>query len=141
MSTVTEKKLSINYLAVISLTVAYQVIMMGWYTLFSEQWVALQGKTEADFADASSTPFIIAVGTAFIMVYVLAWTFAKMNIRSGIDGLKTAFILGFGLYGLQLLTQYSFSYRPIGLSLIDGGGVLVSMLVCGYVLGSWKKTE
>jgi hypothetical protein len=139
MSTVTEKKLTINYLAVVALTIAYQVVMMGWYTLFSEQWIALQGKTEADFADPSPMPFIVAVGTAFVMVYVLAWAFTKMNVRTGIDGLKTAFILGFGLYALQLLTQYLFSSQPVGLAMIDGGGVLVTFLISGYVLGAWKK--
>lgn len=140
MSTIAEKKLTINHAAVIVLTIVYQVVMMGWYTLFSEPWVNLQGKTIEDFAEGSSpAPYAIALGAALVLHYVLVWAFQRMNIQSGLDGLRTAFILGLGLNSLQLLVQYTFSMRPVGLALIDGGAVLLVFLIAGYVLGSWKK--
>ncbi|WMJ72919.1 DUF1761 domain-containing protein [Cytophagaceae bacterium ABcell3] len=133
------KLLTINHAAVIVLTVVYQVIMMAWFMLFAEVWMELQGFSEEDLADASALPYVIAFVSALIMNYVLAWSFIRMGVKSGVDGLKTGFILGFGLVALQLVTQYSFSLKPFALALIDAGGLLLVFLVSGYVLGSWKK--
>jgi hypothetical protein len=141
MTQVASKQLKINHAAVIVATLLYQVLMMGWYTLFSEQWVSLQGKTEADFDNGDVTPFIVAFFTALIMYYVLAWLFVRLNVRDIIEGLKVSFIIGFGIYTLQLTTQYLFSMLPIGLALIDGGGSLLTFLIAGPVLGGWKKYE
>jgi len=37
------------------------------------------------------------------------------------------------------MTFNAFELRPLGLTLIDGGKLLVTSLLTGFVLGTWKQ--
>ena len=135
------KNLKINHLAVIILTIAYQLIAMGWYTIFSNQWMSLNNFTEADFADQSPVPYIYALITALITNYVLAILFKNLKVEQVTEGIKIAFLCWLAFTFAELSTVNMFSLKPFALSLVDGVKSLVTFMITGIVLGSWKKYE
>jgi len=54
-------------------------------------------------------------------------------------GVYYAFIFWFAFLFVEILTYNAFELRPIGLALINSGKSLVTFLVSGFVLGTWKK--
>lgn len=133
----------INHVAVWILVVFHQIVALLWYSkfLFSAKWMELLGKSDADFAAANPFNYIIAIVTALVMTYLLAWIFKELKINNALRGLFYAVIIGLGFYFLQTLTTGFFSLRPFGLTLIDGGMYLVNFIVAGIVLGAWKKYD
>ena len=134
------KKQKINYLAVGSCVVLAMLISFGWYSLFTEQWMAGNGLSlEFIEENHSSAPFIIAIIANVITMYVMAWLFVLLKIESGSKGLVIALLLGIAFYFVTLYTQNAFSYRPRSLSFIDGGVNVIIWAIAGYILGSWRK--
>jgi len=136
------KALKINHLAVWILTVVSQVVSLGWYTLFSSQWMTLMNKSLKDFeAAASPIPYIVSLLTSLVFNYLLAWLFKALHIESLFSGLGVAALCWLGFLFLPLLTQDLFSLQSPQLSLINGGNYFVSFALAGLVLGAWRKYE
>jgi len=135
------KQLKINHVAVWILVVVQIIIAFIWYApfLFGNTWMELLEKSEDDFTGASPLNYIVAIITAIAMTYMLAWLFKELNINTTLKGVLYALGFGISLFFLETLTQGLFALRPLGLMLIDGGMYLVSFLIVGIVLGSWKK--
>jgi len=135
------KNMKINHLAVILLTIAYQIIAMVWYSIFSNLWMSLNGFTDADFADQSPMPYIYAVITALVTNYALAFLFRNLKVEQAGHGVKIAVLCWLAFSFAEISTVYMFSLKPFALSLVDGGKSLVAFVISGIVLGSWKKYE
>jgi hypothetical protein len=92
-----------------------------------------------DFENADITPYIFSIINAIILNYAMAYLFLKLNVENFMRGLYYAFIFWFAFLFVELLTFNAFELKPIGLTLIDSGKSLVTFLVSGFVLGTWKK--
>jgi len=135
------KSLKINHAAVWILVLLHQIIGAMWFSpfLFADKWMQLMGKSMQDFENATITPYIISIINAIIMNYSMAYLFRKLNVENFMKGLYYAFIFWFAFLFLEIMTYNAFELRPVGLALIDGGKSLVTFLVSGLVLGTWKK--
>ncbi len=135
------KTLKINHAAVWVLVLIHQIIGAMWFSpfLFAEKWMQLMGKPMQDFENADITPYIFSIINAIILNYAMAYLFLKLNVENFMRGLYYAFIFWFAFLFVELLTFNAFELKPIGLTLIDSGKSLVTFLVSGFVLGTWKK--
>jgi hypothetical protein len=135
------KTLKINHAAVWVSVVLYQGLSILWFSplLFAHQWMHFLGKTFNDFNGESVTGLISSFIGATLFVYLLAWLFQQLNVRSGLRGLGVAFLAWLGCFFLQTFTQDSFSLRPVGLTLINSCILLINFCAVGLILGSWKK--
>ena len=135
------KTLKLNHIAIWILVLVHQMIGAMWFSplLFANKWIELTGKTMSDFENASPVPYVISVIGAIITIYSMAYLFKKLNVDNFMKGIYFAFIFWFGFLFVEVLTFNSFELRPAGLALIDCGKSLVTFLITGIVLGSWKK--
>ena len=135
------KSLKINHAAVWILVLIHQIIGAMWFSpfLFAEKWMQLVGKSMQDFESATITPYIVSIINAIVMNYAMAYLFKKLNVANFMTGMYYAFIFWFAFLFVEILTYNSFELRPVGLALIDGGKSLVTFLLSGFVLGTWKK--
>lgn len=136
------RTLKINYLAVLVGTIISYVASAFWYGFWTEPWMAYN-KLTLEFIEAnfSTTPYIVGFINSAIFTLVLAWVFKRMNIKSGLDGLKSGLIMGFPFALMNTMTTNMFSFRPYELSWIDGGINLLIFAVVGLLLGAWRKYE
>jgi p-aminobenzoyl-glutamate transporter AbgT len=130
----------INHLAVWLVVLLAQVLPALWYGIFVEPWMRLNDLTQ-EFIEAnqSMVPFIVSIFSAIILAYMISWIYLRMRIQSVRDGLLTAFIVGFPVTILDLLTIQLFSHQPYELAWIDGGINLIIWLVAGSILGGWTR--
>jgi len=136
------KKLKLNYWAILVVVIASQVIPMVWYGIFATEWMELNNLTmEFVTANESSAPYITAIIWSISFALVLAWLFKRMNIESAMDGLITAVVMGIPFSLLNMMTTNMFSFRPYGLTWIDGGENMVIWAAAGLILGAWRKYE
>jgi len=135
------KTLKVNHAAVWILVLIHQIIGAAWYSpfLFAEKWMQLMGKSMQDFENADITPYIISIINAIVLNYAMAYLFKKLNVENFMRGMYYAFIFWFAFLFVELLTFNAFELRPVGLTLIDSGKSLVTFLISGLVLGTWKK--
>jgi len=136
------KKLKLNYLAILAVVIASQVLPMIWYGIFAEPWMEMNGLTmDYLLANQSNTPYFVALISSMVFAIVLAWLFKRMNIESAKDGFITALAMGIPFSLLNLMTIYMFSFRNYELVWIDGGENLLIWVVSGLILGGWRKYE
>src|SRR5438105_15770850 len=134
----------INHLAVWILVVVHQLVGWGWYTVFGETWLNLHAKTATDIERTHSlVPYLIAIVTAIVVNYALAWLIARLNNTSGLGGVKIALLCWFAFLFVEYSTISAFSAfetNPTPLVLIDMGRPFVAFAISGFVLGSWRKS-
>ncbi len=131
---------TINLFAVGAAVVASMIIPAAWYFLFGPQWMDGNELTEQMIRNnAGPLPYIIALIASIVTVFTMAWLFVRLSVESVLNGVLTALLLGLAFYVVSLATQNVFSLRPQSLTLIDGGAILVSMVVSGAILGGWRK--
>ena len=81
----------INHLAVWVLVIVHQLVGWGWYTIFGEKWLNLHARTMTDIERTHSVgAYVLAIVTAIIVNYTLAWLIARVNATYAIAGLKVA---------------------------------------------------
>ncbi len=135
------KNLKINHVAVIILTVLYQLVAMIWYGAFAQPWMSLNNLTEAEVGDPSPIPYIVAVIAALITNYVFAAFFKRMKVMKIGDGIKIALLVWLAFYFAEFFTVNMFSMRPVALSFVDGGKTLINFLLTGIILAAWVKYD
>lgn len=136
------EKLTINHLAVWVCIILAHAIGFLWYgMLFQEQWMELTGLSMAQIeASPAGTGHWISnfIATA-APIYVLAWLFTKLDVRTGMRGAMIALLITFTFVHLAMMTTGMFEMEPYGLAWINGGQALVSLGITGFILGAWKK--
>jgi len=134
------KQPTINHLAVWLIVIIGQVVPALWYGLFSESWMSYNDLTmEYIEENQRVVPYIASVISSVIFAYVLAWVYQQMGVDSALSGLLIGLLMGFAFTHLPHLVQNLFSFRPYGLSWIDGGVNLVIWGLAGLILGGWRK--
>jgi hypothetical protein len=100
------------------------------------------GKTEAQLMAEhghSPMPYIIALATALVVAYAIAWLLPKLGAPSVGSGARTGATLALALIGATLATNYGFEARSLSLWLINTGYMVIGMSVMGAIVGGWKK--
>jgi hypothetical protein len=135
----------INHLAVWILVIVHQLIGWGWYTVFGDMWLNQHAKTMTDIERTHNVgAYVLAVVTAIIVNYALAWLLSRLNATSAVAGLKIALICWFAFLFVEHSTIAVFSAfetNPWPLICIDMGRPLVAFAVSGLVLGYWRKAQ
>lgn len=135
------RTLKINSLAVFTLTVIFQLTATLWYSkaMFADHWLHFLGKKITDFDGESPVGIISSLISGLLFCYTLAWLFTKLKVENGRHGLTAGFAIAVACFIFPSLTQDSFSLRPIGLTAINSGIVLINFSLAGLILGSWRK--
>lgn len=137
--------LKINHFAVWACVVLSFIIGFIWYgSLFGDAWMGMIG---LDRATIEANPpgigvWITNLISSLIPIYVLAWLFTKLDVRSGIRGAALGFLIAFSFNFLSRMTSDMFAQAPYALSWITGGYDMVLLTISGFILGTWiKKTQ
>jgi hypothetical protein len=133
----------INHAAVWLLVVVHQLIGWGWYAVFGEKWLNLHARTATDIERTHDwKAYALAVLTAIITNYVLAWLLNRVNATTAVAGLKTALLCWFAFLFVEYATIAVFSAfetNPWPLVAIDMGRPLLAWGISGLVLGGWTR--
>jgi Protein of unknown function (DUF1761) len=117
--------------------------MFGWLwygILFSKQWMAAAGKTEADLkaqGGLTPTPFVISFVALLIMAWVLAGVIGHLG-AGGITlrgGVIAGALMWLGFVATTLSVNHTFQGAKPILTLLDGGHWLGVLLLQGAVIG------
>lgn len=135
-----DRRVKLNYAAIVVATVVYWLIQAGWYTVLGKQWLAAVGKTVAELQQHGNSPipYIVSFVCDLIVACVLAWILARIGEPSVVKGAVLGAILALGIVATALMTQYLFEQRTLALFLINSGGALVGFVVMGTIVGAWK---
>lgn len=136
------RKQSVNLWAVLVCVVIGQVIPALWYSAFSEQWMALNGFTMEQIKSAvSPVPYLASIVSTSFMAYTIAWVFTKIPVKSLLMGFLIGLLFGIVFILFETIVKDMFSFRPLALSLINGGVSVVVYAITGGILGVWRKYE
>jgi predicted nicotinamide N-methyase len=135
------KSLTINHYAVWGAYLIQQGVELAWYGVFRNKWMQLLAKQAIEFEGTSALAYVISLLGGIASCYVTAWIFQKLQIDTAWNGILVAALLWLGYTFFSLAQTDLFALRPIQLSLINGGGILANAVVCGAMLGAWKKYE
>jgi Protein of unknown function (DUF1761) len=133
----------INHMAVWVLVIVHQLIRWGWYALLGEKWLNLHARTATDIEQTHNVgAYVLAIVTAIIVNYALAWLISRLSAATAIDGLKIALICWFSFLFVEYATIAVFSAfetNPWPLIAIDMGRPLIAWSISGLVLGAWRR--
>ena len=133
----------INHLAVWILVVVYFLIGWAWYAIFGEMWLNLHARTMTDIERTHNIgAYALAIVTAIIVNYALAWLIGRLNATNAVVGLKIALLCWFAFLFVEYSTIAVFSAfetNPWPLIFIDMGRPFIAFAISGLVLGAWRK--
>ena len=135
----------INHLAVWILVVVYFLIGWAWYAIFGEKWLNLHARTMTDIERTHNVgAYALAIVTAIIVNYALAWLIGRLNATNAVVGLKIALLCWFAFLFVEYSTIAVFSAfetNPWPLIFIDMGRPFLAFAISGIVLGAWRRRE
>lgn len=134
--------LKINHLAVLTCVILSFVLGFIWYDpLFGDVWMDLVGldRVTVEANPPGAAIWISNLVSSITPVYVLAWLFIKLDVRSGIKGAGIAFLIVFSFDFLSRMTSDLFAQAPYELAWITGGFDMVIITISGFILGAWTK--
>ncbi|MFY0607522.1 MAG: DUF1761 domain-containing protein [Cyclobacteriaceae bacterium] len=137
-------ELRINHLAVLVSVIWMFVLGFLWYgPIMGEPWMEMVGLTleEIEASPPGAGIWISNVISSAAPIYLLAWLFVQMNVKSGIKGLAIGFLVGFVFFHLPGMTGGMFSKEPYMLAWLEGGFQIIGWSVGGLILGSWTKAK
>jgi hypothetical protein len=138
---------TINYLAVLVAAISSIVIGFAWYgPVFGKPWMKLMGFSKDDIEKAkkagmTKTYVLMAVGS-LVMAYVLAHTteFAMTYTKTYgvVGGLMSGGWTWLGFMAPIQMDEVLWNNKPWKLYFLNTGYRLVSMLVMGVILATWR---
>lgn len=131
----------INHLAVLVCLIWMHLLGFLWYgPLFGDKWMPMVGLDPAAMEGGFDAGlWITNLIASLAPLYVLAWLFTQMNVKSGAHGAVIAFLITLCFHHLSVMSGNMFAGEPYGLAWITGGFSLVGLTVSGFILGAWKK--
>jgi len=135
--------LKINHLAVFACLILSFALGFLWYSplLFGDSWMTMVGLSQeiVEANPPSAGAWITNIIASIVPLYVLAWLFTKLDIRSGIKGAGIGLLIVFAFDFLARMTSDMFAKAPYELVWITGGFDMAIMTISGFVLGAWRK--
>ena len=134
----------LNYWAVTVAAVATFMLGGVWYTaLFGKLWQRLHGYSEERIkAMQQARPpaifFSVMLVSYFVLALVVAAACSLANVQSAMGGAALGLLLWLGLCAAIGATEHVASDRPIGIYLIDRSYQLLSLVMIGIIVGTWK---
>lgn len=137
----------INYLAVLVAAVAAMILGFLWYgPIFGKPWMKLMGYTAADMEkgkkEGMGKTYTLMALTTLVMAYVLAHSteFAMYYTKTyGVTGgLMSGFWTWLGFIVPVVMGDQLWGSRPWKLFPITAGYYLVSLLMMGSILATWR---
>lgn len=129
----------LNPLALLVAALAYFAVGGLWFSplLFSRQWQAATGLTDAQLSSRNPAPVF---GGAFVASLV---SVAALGLLLGRDagagtGTVIGVLCGIGFAAMALATIFAFEHRPVRLLAIDAGYHVVAAAVAGLIIGAWQ---
>ena len=132
-----EAAISISWLGVLIAAVAKFFIGFAWYSpiLFVKPWQELTGMTE-EKVRAGLVPALIAEAIGdLIMAYVLARFIAHYGSNDLVGGAFIGFMAWLGFVATVFANQIFYEQKPRQLIFINGGYMLVALIVMGGIIG------
>ncbi len=133
------EKLQLNHYAVWLAIILQFILGFLWYgPFFGEKWVQM---VNLDLTiQAGFGVWITNIISSLAAMYMLAWLFIKIEIRTPLRGLFTGFLIAVSFIFLSSLTNNLFAQMPYGLAWITGGFSMVGFSIAGVIFGIWTKT-
>jgi hypothetical protein len=142
----------VNWLAILVAAIVIFILGGLWYSpaLFAKKWIALQNRTEEQAqAQMASSNMPLMYLSAFITGFIISTVMAHLlsHMMSGPDhvmhpGLHHGAMFGFlcwlGFAAPTSYATYLFSGKPKQLWLIDSTYNLVSFVLAGAILATWR---
>ena len=135
------KELKINHLACWVTIGVIDAFLYVWYNyVFFEQWLKHNNMNVEHFeANRTWIPYAISLLSTALIVYVLAWIFKSLKVDDFQSAIGIALSIGFAFAFLNVLGRDLYLFRPVTISMIDGGASLFACIIAGAILGSWRK--
>jgi hypothetical protein len=134
----------IHHLAVCILVIIHQLVGFGWYAVFGDMWLNLHARTMTDIERTHNvSAYVLAVVTAVIVNYALAWLISRLHPATALAGLRIALLCWFAFLFVEYATIAvfsSFETNPWPLVAINMGRPLVAWSISGLVLGAWRRS-
>jgi hypothetical protein len=127
----------LNWIAIIVAAIAAFGVGAAWYgVLFSKQWLAAVGKTEAEIrANATPVPYVVSGVASIVMAAVLSALMHALAQATIAGGLWLAFLIWLGFVLTTMAVNNGFAQQKRELLVIDSGHWLAVLLVIGLILG------
>jgi hypothetical protein len=126
----------VNWIAVVVAAIASFAVGAAWYMALGTQWMAALGKTREQLNPAAVSPYVIGFVCQLVMAYFMALVtpalFGPVNVGAGLMAAAHMW-LGFSITGMILNHRYQ--GQSWKLTAIDGGYLLLALLVQGLVIG------
>ena len=135
------KETNINHFACWTAITLIVIFLYVWYNyIFFDAWLSYNDLNAEEFeAKRGFIPYAISLCTTILIVYVLAWLFTQVKVDGFQSGIGVALSIGFAFTFLNVLGKDLYLFRPLTISLIDGGANLFACIIAGAVLGGWQK--
>lgn len=129
----------VNWVAVILATLASMVVGIGYYMALGKQWMAALGMSEEEFKASSPSmvsPFVWAALAQAVIAYFIAML--TPQLMGSVD-VYNAIIVGvhmwLGFIITAMILNHRYQGRKWSLTFIDGGYLLLVVIVQGLVIG------
>ena len=130
----------INYLAVVVGAAVRYVIAFLWYAvIFKQQWMLLTGVTE--MKPSAKIAILAVVGswfTSWVLAHAIIFGNAYLHTSGPSGGLMCGFFNWLGFFAPVTMMGVLYEKRSWKLWTLDNGFWLLSLLVMGVILSSWK---
>lgn len=127
---------AINWLAVLAGVVVSWLIGAGYYMALSRHWLAAIGKSREQINGRDPTPFIIGFACQLVMASVLAAILPGLfGSVSPVNGVLAGALMGLGFVIPAMILNHRYAGEPWSRTLIDGGYLLIALVVQGGVIG------
>ncbi len=137
-----------NWLALLVSALAGVALGWLWYgMLFMHQW--MDGNGFAMTADGGMThngtvvpmdmtPMVCNLVAMLVYAYIINWILQRTSMTTAAGGAQLGFAIGvMAMVGAFIGNM--FAMRPMSLSWVDGGYVLVLFTLIGTIVGGWQK--
>lgn len=127
---------AVNWVAVILATIASFAVGAVWYMVLANPWLAAIGKTKDQINSKDYTPFVWSFVVLFVIAYFIALlTPTVMGSMSVAHGMLLGGHMWLGFILTSMILNHRYEGRSWSLTLINGGYLLLVVLVDGLVLG------
>jgi hypothetical protein len=136
------KELKINPWAVLVAIVAQFALGSLWYgPLLGNPWMEMVG---LDMETVQANPpgagiWISNIFSAALAMFVLAWLFVKLGVRTVMNGIGIGFLIGVTFNLMPIMISGFYADSPYWLAWITGGNTTVGLMIGGGILGGWKR--